>query len=577
MFQTFLSATMRGKKLGQFFTPRTVVEFMTELAELKVTRNPPYVPHVIDACCGTGGFLIEAMAKMTDQLKSEAHLKILTDEESRKIEETIKDESLFGIDAGTDPPIARIARMNMYLHGDGGNLIYFADSLDKKVRVEETLDPELRAERKELNKVLVKDKMRFQVALTNPPFSMIKRTSESDQKIILSDYRCRKYKDKHGKIKIRSSLKSNVMFLERYHDLLTDGGILLTVIDESVLNTQTDKPFRDWMFRNCYIRAIISLSHWSFFEAGSNVKTSILFLEKKTEPSEDQPITFYARSENIGYEKMKQDPSKSDLPQIRNAYFKFKKTGRFPQGVKKHWTDKAKFFAKKLTYGIRRMDFEWFDPRHEELNMRLEKIRREKGYKLETIGDLVSRNVCQMIKGKGADVYVSQGIPIIKVRNVTNEGINWDTDYVLRRFFDENPQSHLRPNDVLTNSTGRGSIGRVTIMNNNVECMTDGHVTTIRILDTTKILPDYLAHYLRSTFGQMQIERYTVGCTGQTELNDPDIALIKMVYPEKVSEQKRILRSALEHKKSALKSRNNYKRELEKAREEFMNALTSPS
>ena len=577
LFQTFLSATMRGKELGQFFTPRTVVEFMTELADFKLTLEPPYAPYIIDACCGTGGFLIESLAKLTDSLEKEPFTKVLTKSEIEKIDREIKDHHLFGIDAGKNPPIARIARINMYLHGDGGSRIWFADSLDKKLRVEETLDPELRADREELQRIITKEKMRFQFALTNPPFSMRRKASEADQKVVLQDYKCRKYVDEKGRTKIKSSLKSNVMFLERYHDLLADDGVLITVIDESVLNTDSDRPFRDWMLRNYYVKAITSLPQWAFFEAGSNVKTSILVLAKKSEPSEDQPYTFYARSENIGYDMMVQDESKSDLPMIRDAYFQFKKTGKVPSIAKQDWSGKSKFFIKHLDYGIRRIDFEWLDPRHEEMDKRLKQIQKAKGYKLESIGDLVARNVCQMIKGKTAPRYMSvtQGIPIIKVRNVTNEGIDWQTDHILRSFFNANLQSRLRPEDILITSTGVGTIGRVAIMDRDIECMTDGHVTTIRILDTSQILPNFLAHYLRSIFGQTQMERYTVGCTGQTELNDPDIALIKILYPEKISEQKKILKSAQTCEKSALESRDVYRNYLEKAKEEFMDALTS--
>jgi len=53
MFEAFLSATIRGKELGQFFTPRTVVEFMVDLAELKVGRD--HIDRILDLCCGSGG------------------------------------------------------------------------------------------------------------------------------------------------------------------------------------------------------------------------------------------------------------------------------------------------------------------------------------------------------------------------------------------------------------------------------------------------------------------------------------------------------------------------------------------
>ncbi len=575
LFQTFLSATMRGRALGQYFTPRTVVEFMTGLAGLKLAREPPYAPYIIDACCGTGGFLIEAMAEMITQLKTGPLSKVLSVAEMKNIEDAIKDEHLFGIDAGEDPPIAKIARINMYLHGDGGSRIWASDALDKRIKVEDTEDPELRAEKEELRKIILKDKTKFDFALTNPPFSMRRTTKESDQRTVLEDYQCLRYVDQKGVSKVKSSLKSNVMFLERYYDLLKNGGTLLTVIDESVLNTDTDRPFRDWMLRNYYLRAVISLPQWAFFEAGSNVKTSILHMEKKSEPSEDQPHTFYARSENIGYDMMRQDESRSDLPQVQEAYFKFKQSGTVPDISKRQWTDKSRFFVRKLAYGTRRIDFEWLDPRHEEMQKQLDRIRKTKGYELESLDGLISRGICQIVKGKTAEVYVSEGVPIIKLRNVTNEGINWNTDYVLKDFFSSNPESHLRLNDILVTSTGVGTIGRVALLDRNVECMTDGHVATIRILDTDRITPSFLAYYLRSTFGQMQMEKYTVGSTGQTELNDPDIAKISLLYPSDVSQQKEILKSARSHEENALRSRDSYLEHIEKAKGEFFKALAS--
>lgn len=39
VFETFLEAAVRGKELGQFFTPRSVVRFMVRMAELKIARN----------------------------------------------------------------------------------------------------------------------------------------------------------------------------------------------------------------------------------------------------------------------------------------------------------------------------------------------------------------------------------------------------------------------------------------------------------------------------------------------------------------------------------------------------------
>ena len=126
LFETFLNATMRGRELGQFFTPRSVVKMMTRFADLRVTRD--HQDKVIDGCCGSGGFLIEALTIMRNKVRANISL---SDGEKEGLIDVIANECLYGIDYGQDPPLARIARINMYLHGDGGSRIYYADALDK--------------------------------------------------------------------------------------------------------------------------------------------------------------------------------------------------------------------------------------------------------------------------------------------------------------------------------------------------------------------------------------------------------------------------------------------------------------
>jgi type I restriction enzyme M protein len=169
----------------------------------------------------------------------------------------------------------------MYLHGDGGSKIFFTDALDRHILIEETLPPELKTEREELSTLLINNKMKFDVAITNPPFSMPYKKNEDDQRKILEQYGLAFKKDKKGTRKLKSSLKSNVMFIQRYHDLLNPGGKLITVIDESVLNTDTDKDCRDFIYENFLVRAIISLPRMTFFRAGANVKTSSILKKSR--------------------------------------------------------------------------------------------------------------------------------------------------------------------------------------------------------------------------------------------------------------------------------------------------------
>jgi len=55
VFEYFLGefALAEGKKGGQFYTPRTVVELLVEMLE-------PYNGRVFDPCCGSGGMFVQS-------------------------------------------------------------------------------------------------------------------------------------------------------------------------------------------------------------------------------------------------------------------------------------------------------------------------------------------------------------------------------------------------------------------------------------------------------------------------------------------------------------------------------------
>jgi len=321
VFESFLEASVRGKELGQFFTPRSVVRFMTSLAELRIKRNSgDYEPEkILDGSCGTGGFLIFALSDLfhkADELKS------LTNQELLKLKKKIREKSLFGIDASEDD-IVPITRMNMYLHGDGGSHIFLADTLDKEMLIPNGVEGERKSELKELKDLLKEPN--FDVVLTNPPFSMKYEQKEPDEARILNQY---DIANLNGKIS--KSLKSNIMFLERYYNLLVPGGKLLTVIDESVLNTEgqgkTMQLFRKWLRERFIIRAVISLPKNTFVNQEAGVKTSVLYLTKKNSVSEKQPPIFMAISKDVGHNDAGRitDPNMwGDLKNILDSFKKF--------------------------------------------------------------------------------------------------------------------------------------------------------------------------------------------------------------------------------------------------------------
>lgn len=63
-FEEFLGKTFRGG-LGQFFTPRALVDFMVEVLD------PQESELICDSCCGTGGFLIKAFEYVRGRIEAD--------------------------------------------------------------------------------------------------------------------------------------------------------------------------------------------------------------------------------------------------------------------------------------------------------------------------------------------------------------------------------------------------------------------------------------------------------------------------------------------------------------------------
>lgn len=110
----FLKYTGGDKKaLGIVLTPRHITELFALLAN--VTKDS----HVLDICCGTGGFLISAMHQM---FKS-----AVTDEDR----ESIRRHGLVGVEQ--QPNMFALAASNMILRGDGKANLYQGSCFDDAI------------------------------------------------------------------------------------------------------------------------------------------------------------------------------------------------------------------------------------------------------------------------------------------------------------------------------------------------------------------------------------------------------------------------------------------------------------
>lgn len=390
MFETFLDATIRGKDIGQFFTPRDVVDLMVELGDPKATKNE--VSKVLDACCGSGGFLIASLSKMLRQVSS---LKGISKKEKSDLEKTVKTQSVYGIDAGSDPSMYKIARMNMYLHGDGGSNIYYADSLDKGIGRIGSENLEVDKQIEELRSMILENGVKFDLILSNPPFSLQYTRENKEQANILNQYSLSR--DRAGG-KIINKLISSVMFIERYKDLVSEDGHIVAVIDDSVLSGASYKYVRDYIRQNFIIEAVISLPGDAFRRAAARVKTSVIILKKKHEGDEQEDI-FMASSIYLGIERKTAKRIGIDYKNLDTL--KAEEKERIVSVFKEYRSGSDSIYVIPFSNCLDRLDVKYC------INDRGRKAKEwnKKGYKTDCLGNILSVAQRRSISVEDTDQY----------------------------------------------------------------------------------------------------------------------------------------------------------------------------
>lgn len=153
-------------------------------------------------------------------------------------------------------------------------------------------------------------------------------------------------------------------------------------------------------------------------------------------------------------------------------------------------------------------------------------------------------SICSYIqRGKGPKYVEHSDIPVI-----AQKCIQWDGFHIERaRFIDPSSlnkyteERFLRTGDLLCNSTGTGTLGRINVYihedNPFEHVVADSHVTVIRSINLNS---KYLYIFLASPFVQNDIENRASGTTKQTELNISTIRNQIIPLPP-VPEQKRIV------------------------------------
>ncbi len=336
-FEKFLGRTFRGE-LGQFFTPRPVVDFMVEILDPKEGEI------ICDPACGSGGFLIKAFEYVRTQIEEEIQKakekikieyyntqfeklsekeKVTVDEKVNKLFNSLNTEldinnvrsrirtlsydCIFGTDA--NPRMSRTAKMNMIMHGDGHGGVHHNDGLLNVNGIFEN---------------------RFDLILTNPPFgSRVEKSLKITEDDKFTDKaRIEKYQKRYGSeydeamkqvtdnigkpiLNLyetgKMSALTEVLFIERSLRLLKPGGRMGIVLPEGLLNNSNLQKIRDYVESKAKILLITSIPQDVFIASGATVKPSLLFFKKFTNEEANTYSKIVTDAQSVTNEKYEKE------------------------------------------------------------------------------------------------------------------------------------------------------------------------------------------------------------------------------------------------------------------------------
>jgi type I restriction enzyme M protein len=266
---------------GQFFTPVSIVLFMlygleVDKLAIDLMNRDRRLPYLIDPACGSSTFLIEAMRLITAELKRRSRSQLSTNRAvAQRFEELFLPdhhehkwarEYLYGIEHNFD--LATASKVNMILHGDGSSNIFHQDGLKPFRFYEKPSGTNLL--RSSSRSAIYSDREvneQFDVIVSNPPFSV--DLDDETKRYLTSEFVFGRKRN------------SENLFVERYYQILKEGGRLAVILPESVFDTTENKYIRLFMFMYFDVVAIVSLPRVSF-EPYTQTKTSVLFARKKT-------------------------------------------------------------------------------------------------------------------------------------------------------------------------------------------------------------------------------------------------------------------------------------------------------
>ena len=351
LYEYLLSEITSAGKLGQFRTPRHIIQLICELV------NPKLGDTICDPACGTGGFLLGAYQHILTTHTSKEHRQIdengltrglLGDKLTSEKQWThLKEKTFYGYDM--DESMVRIGLMNLMMHGISSPNIEQKDTLSKKYN----------------------ENSHYDVIMANPPFKGSIDKGDINEGLSLN------------------TTKTELLFVNRIINSLKVGGRAGMIVPDGVLfgSSNAHKQARKMLLNDCELQGIVSMPS-GVFKPYAGVSTAILIFVKG---GETEKVWFYdMQSDGFSLDdKRTKINGGGDLPDIVEKWKNRKGQKENDRGSKFFWVSKKEIEKNDFDLSINRYkETEYEEVKYEDSKVVLAKVEKLEQEIIAGISDL---------------------------------------------------------------------------------------------------------------------------------------------------------------------------------------------
>jgi len=296
------------------------------------------------------------------------------------------------------------------------------------------------------------------------------------------------------------------------------------VLPDSNLTNPSLKYVREFIIQNAKIIGVVSLPQETFVPHGAGVKTSLLFLQKLDEEKlrqvkkQNYPI-FMALCKKIGYRVLKkkafpvykidEEGNKvidSDIKVIYQGFQDF---------LSNSFRDSEDIYAIKYSeieeQAEKRIDVEYYTPEQKHNIRTIVNLKRNKNWKIVKLGEIT-----QIKKGIeiGSEAYKTEGIPYIRVQNLSEIGFSENNlTYLDNNLYETLKSFNPQPKEILYSKDATVGIAYLVESSEFLEnkFITSGGIVRIKIKNEKEVIPEFLIAILNSDTCKLQAVRESIG------------------------------------------------------------------